>query len=324
MEKIKILYAAGNTSNSKIQLSRFLKAIADKPYTIKVAAYKNSSPSIHIDWTLDYLLNIFDNNHINLNNDSFRIYLDQIKLYNPDLIISDLEYFTSYAANLLDITLWQCSSSIINFALDKKQKYNMGIFKNYSYIFNKNPHNFQRIINIIDNSNCKFIYSHFGDTDNPPSIQNDFEWIRPYYKIGKTSINCKHNIVAGFLQSNKYLINKIKKYEDVVIFSDFCEESYSNITLKNLNNESEYFCNLKNSNMFICEGQTSFLADAFYNYKKPLVITNYNDTECIINSIISKRLGLSDEFLSETNDNIITNNINPNIKYLHEKISEYI
>ena len=58
MEKIKILYAAGNTSNSKIQLSRFLKAIADKPYTIKVAAYKNSSPSIHIDWTLDYLLNI--------------------------------------------------------------------------------------------------------------------------------------------------------------------------------------------------------------------------------------------------------------------------
>jgi hypothetical protein len=154
MEKIKILYAAGNTSNSKIQLSRFLKAIADKPYTIKVAAYKNSSPSIHIDWTLDYLLNIFDNNHINLNNDSFRIYLDQIKLYNPDLIISDLEYFTSYAANLLDITLWQCSSSIINFALDKKQKYNMGIFKNYSYIFNKNPHNFQRIINIIDNSNC--------------------------------------------------------------------------------------------------------------------------------------------------------------------------
>lgn len=320
----KILYAASNNINSKIQLARFMQAVKDEPYIIKIAAYKNSSPSIHIDWTLDYLVNIFDNGRINLNDDSFRTYLDQIKLYEPDLIISDLEYFTSYAANLLNITLWQCSSSIINFALSKKQKYNMGIFKNYSYIFNKYPQNFQKLINIIDNSNCKFIYSHFGDSYNPPLIQNDFEWIRPYYKIGKTSINCKHNIVAASLQSNKLLINKIKKYEDVVIFSDFCHESYSNITLKNLNNESEYFCNLKNSDIFVCEGQTSFLADAFYNYKKPFVITNYNDTECIINSIISKKLGLSDDFSSVNNNNTITNNINPNIKYLHEKISEYI
>ena len=126
----KILYAASNNINSKIQLARFMQAVKDEPYIIKIAAYKNSSPSIHIDWTLDYLVNIFDNGRINLNDDSFRTYLDQIKLYEPDLIISDLEYFTSYAANLLNITLWQCSSSIINFALSKKQKYNMGIFKN--------------------------------------------------------------------------------------------------------------------------------------------------------------------------------------------------
>lgn len=321
---IKILYAASNNQNAKLQLLRFVEAVKNKPYIVKIAAYKNSSPDINIDWTLDSLLNIFDKEQINLNNDNYGIYFDQIKYYNPDLIISDLEYFTSYAANLLDITLWQCSSSIINFAFTKKQKYNMSIFKQYSYIFNKNPQHVQRIVNILDNSNCKFIYSHFGDSDNPPEIQEGYEWVRPYFSLGKNSINCQHNIVVGILKNNKNILKAVKKSEDVVVFSEYIDEYYDNLQLKSIYNQQEYFCNLKNSKYFICEGQTSFLADAFYNGKKPLVITDYNDTECIINSTISEKLKFSKSFSS----NLLYEEVSPvlkdNIYFLDQKIDEYL
>ncbi len=323
---LKILYAAANNENSKIQLLRFIKAIEGKPYIVKVAAYKKSSPNINIDWTLDCLLDVFKPEYIYNNNDNFQIYFEQIKYFNPDLIISDLEYFTSYAANVLGITLWQCSSSALNHAFTKKQKYNMGLNKKYSYVLNKNIFIANRNNYILENSNCKFIYSHFGDLDNPPDINEGYEWIRPYHNIGKKSLLCKHNIVAGLSKANKKIISFIKNYEDSVAFTPYTNENYNNVVLKNIENESEYFCNLKNSNYFICEGQTSFLADAFYNFKKSFIMMNHEDTECISNSILSENFNLSKNLynknISELEHSEVSYTINPNIKFLHEKIEE--
>lgn len=168
---------------------------------------------------------------------------------------------------MLNIPLWQCSSLLTNFALTKSQKYDLGIFKKYAYYLNKIPVNVQRIINIIDNSNKNFIYSHFGDTMKPLEIKQNFQWLRPYHNLGKRYTMCKHNIVAALPDSNKLLINTLSKYPDTVIFTNNCDEKYKDILNKDINNEIEYFCNLYNSNIFACEGQTSFLADAFYNKK---------------------------------------------------------
>lgn len=316
---LKILYAASDNQNAKLQLYRFIQAIKDKPVQLKIAAYKDYSPNTNIDWTLDSLLNIFNKDQISFDNPNFKVYFEQIKYYNPDLIISDLEYFTSYIANELNITLWQCSSSIINFALTKSQKYNLGIFKEYSYVFNKNPQHVQRIVNILDNSNYKFVYSHFGDYVSPPEIQEGYEWIRPYHSVGKQSINCRHDVVISSLKFSSNLLKSFKKYEDVVLFSEE-DNIYSGFKTKNIYNEQEYFCNIKNSNVFACEGQTTFLADAFYNGKKPFIITNYSDTDCIINSVISKKFNL----IASDNDLNLTPALNNNICFLHEKISEYL
>jgi hypothetical protein len=324
---LKILYAAANNKNALIQLSRFIKAMEGSKHSIKIAAYKSSSPpNISIDWTLDCLLNIFNPNHITLDNDNFITYFNQVKHYNPDLIISDLEYFTSEIASNLGTTLWQCSSSIINYALTNTYKYDLGIFKKYAFIFNRNPLHIQRMINIQDNSNCNFIYSHLGDSLNSPEIKDGFNWIRPYHKIGKSSILCKHNMVAGILGNNKSIINLLKHYNDSVCFTDFVDESYENPIIKNINNEEEYFCNLKNSNLFVCEGQTSFLADAYYNNKHSVVLTNFDDPECIINTTISNKLNFSKSIYNSHDDltmNIdIIPYINPNIKYLHNRIED--
>lgn len=326
---LKILYAAANSENSKIQLSRFLSAVKGKPYQIKIAAYKKSSPkNVNIDWTLDCLLNIFRPNHLSLDNDNFKLYLKQVKYFNPDLIISDLEYFTSQLANILEITLWQCSSSLINFAVSFDDKYNLGIFKKYSFIFHRNPLHSQRIINLLVNSNQNLVYSHLGDLESSPTLKENFQWVRPYSKTGKIFPTCHHNIVGATLSNNKKMISFLKDIPDSVLFSQFNNEQYENILMKDINNDDEYFCNLQNSYLYACEGQTSFLADAFYNEKYSAIIPNFNESECILNSLFSTHFKLSSIIYSKENSlielmsNRIELSINPNIKYLHQRLEE--
>jgi len=324
---LKILYAASNNQNAKIQLSRFLQAMHGSAHQIKVAAYKQSSPpGINIDWTLDALLNIYKPEFQSLENDTLGIYYDQVKQFSPDLIISDLEYFTSYIAGLSDITIWQCSSSLINFALQRKQKYNLGLFKYHAFSLNRDPVNTQKTVNLLENSNKNFVYSHFGDLSEPLEIQDKFEWVRPYHSVGRENILCQHGIVAGLAYNNKKIINDLKKHTDSVVFMEPCHETHQNILVKDIRIAEEYVCNLKNSRLFVCQGQTSFLADAFYNEKHPLIYPDYNDTESITNSIISEHFGLgtiiTHPSMLDTEKVARPMEYKPSVQYLHEKIEE--
>lgn len=292
---------------------------------IRVAAYRKSSPPINIDWTLDCLMNIFNPSHISLENDNLAIYYDQIKRFSPDLVITDLEYFTSYVADLLSIPIWQCGSPLINFALNHEQKYNVGLFKKYYYVFHNKPIEYQRALNMLDNADRRFVYSHFCDTETPPILNKKFEWVRPYFVLGKQSMLCQHNIVAGMIENNYKILDFLKSNNDCVSFSDFPFEEYGDILMKHLENQEEYACNIKNSNLFVCDGSTSFLADAFYNNVFSLIIPNYKDRECLVNSSYSESFGLSqivygNEFMDQEYKFSICKD--PSIKLLHENIDE--
>jgi uncharacterized protein (TIGR00661 family) len=327
---VKILYAASDSYSARIQLVRWLRAMQDSDHQIKIAAYKKSSPKgINIDWTLDALLNIYKPELLATNNDNLGIYYEQVKDYAPDLIISDLEYFTSYVANELATTLWQCSSSLINHALSRKEKYNLGVFKNHAHALNRDPVHTQRTINLIDNSNANLVYSHYCDVSYPPLLQKGYEWIRPYHRVAKTSLPCHHSIVAGLSVHDMQVLEILKRFSpDSVVFMESHREKYENIVVKDIAAEDEYYCNLKNSDLFICQGQASFLADAFYNGKYSLIYPNYEDAGAIINSYISRKLGLG--FIMSPSEHVRdfssfeTKPIyQPSIKYLHEKIKEF-
>lgn len=322
---MKILYAASNNQNAKIQLSRFLNAVGSN-HQIKIAAYKKSSPSgANIDWTLDALINIYRPELISLHNDNLNIYYDQIKDFNPDVVISDLEYFTSYVANDLNITQVQCSSSMINFALEKK--YNLKLFKLYAHSLNREPLHTQRTVNVLDNSNCNFIYSHFGDMEDAPAIKEGFEWIRPYHQAAKEYIPCEHYVTAGLTGSNKRVLDVLKKYPDSVVFVEGCHEQYENLLVKDIRIADEYYCNLRNSAIFVCQGQASFLADAFYNGRFSLIYPDYEDAESITHSHLSNELK-SGHIVSYSDDIAPFANMkveprySDSIKYLHERIEE--
>lgn len=324
---MKILYAASNNLNAKIQLTRFLKAMQGSKHQIKVAAFKLSSPEgINIDWTLDCLLNIYRPELMTLDNDNLRIYYEQVKYYEPDLIISDLEYFTSYIANVLNIKVWQCSSSLVNIAMERSEKYNLGVFKHFSFLIERDEEQKNRTLNLLENSNGNFVYSHFGDTEAPPKIREGFEWVRPYHQVGKYNVPCQHFIIGAIPDGNKELIAFLRKQPDAVVFVESPSETYSELRVKDIKNAEEYFCNLQNCGYFLCQGQTSFLADAYYNGKWSIIYPDYEDAEAVLNSAISRHLKLSriidlDEKLGNRALDIKPS-YNPSIKFLHEKVNE--
>jgi hypothetical protein len=323
---IKIVYAASRSPSAKLQLKRFLEA-ANGKYNIRVAAYKDYSPNPNIDWTLDYLLNPLDPDFIQYETQAVEFYYHQIKSFNPDLIISDMELFTSYIANSLNIPIWQCSSSSIVYALTHKEKYDLSIYKENAYLLYKGHQKKQAIINLIEQADKNLIYSHFGDTINPPNISDKFQWIRPYYKIAKEQVASRHAITAAMLNDNKKIIKLLNQYEDCVAFTEnLQDEYYSNIKMKNLNNEEEYYSNLFNSDIYICEGQAILLGDAFYNKKYAFSYVNHSDLDCLINNKLSQKLKLSTSIFD---DNVefekfvdieVMSDLNNNIRSLDQEI----
>jgi len=324
---LKIVYAANNSYDSKIRLWRFLQSVENKNYQIKIAAYKKSSLQQNTDWTLDSLLNIFEPSKISFDNDNLKIYYEQIKYFKPDLIISDLEPFTSYVAGLLNIKLWQVSPILLSYGLSYADKYKFGVRKNYSHFFKHRTSISQHLLNILDNSDRKFIYSHFVDSINTPHINEKYEWVRPYHLLGHASKPCQHSITGAILNSDKGVYHFLKGIEDSVIFSQFTGEKYDNPKVKDLENELEYVCNLRNSDIFLCQGHTSLLADAFYNEKYSLVFPDFKDLECVSNAVLGEAMQFSktmygtklpQKFEMEK----IVVDYKPSVKLLHQYIEE--
>jgi len=317
---IKILYAAGNYINSRIQLSRFLENINDN-YKVKVAAYKKSSPNINIDWTLDCLHNMFDGS-ISFDNEYFRLYCNQIKYFAPDIIISDLDYATTHAANLLNIPIWQCSASLLDYAIDPHDKYNVGLYGDYEFLFKKTNNYYQRYEYIIGSSEKSFVSSCFCDIPNRPTLTKNIQWVRPYFVIGDESKVCHHNIVAASTVKNNLLLKFINGQKDSVLFG-YDDYMLDKFKCKDLTNDDEFACNIFNCNTFIHQGHSQFISDAFYNGKYSNIIVDLYDRECVINAMLSSKFGLCNliyDFDDKFIDNDLSISFNDSADFLHKML----
>jgi hypothetical protein len=306
-------------------MERFLEVANSKPYEIKIAAYKKSSPATNINWTLDCLLG---NNKgaYEVNSEYFEVYFNHIKLYKPDLIISDLEYFSSYVGEQLGIPVWQCSSSLVNSSFNKGESHGVGLFKKFNH--HLSDRYFSNLVKMTNSSKKNLVYSHAGDICNL-QLKNSCTWVRPYHILGKKSKIYSHNIVGYMPTENNNIISLLNRYNDTVLFTEDGNEKYSNIIVKSFNN-SDYANNLYNSNLFICGGQTNLMADAYYNGKYCITMIDFDELDCVMNCIWTEHLKMS-KVLYQPTENItkyinyaIIPNYNTNIKYLHEIIDNYI
>jgi len=308
---LKILYAASSRAGAKLQLFRFLHNIQGYDIEIKIAGYRKLG--IYLDWTLDALNDILHPDLISIDNEIFEIYHQQIKAFNPDLIISDLEPYTSYAGQQLDITTWQVSPLLFRIG---REKPSMSYMNNYATLFDFLQHDLYK--NIIINSNKRFVYSYIGDLPNSPKLSEGYEWIRPYHCIGAKSIPCQHNLVAALHKTDKRL-KSLLGMEDTVVFAD----SSLNIASKSIYDMAEYGCNVKNAKRFISQGLTDLLSDAIYNNIAPIIVPDLFDAECALNSIYLDEIdgGLNSydgQIHKEPKE--INLAYNENIGFLHNKI----
>lgn len=314
----KILYATSNRPGAKFQLHRFLDHIKPYDFQIKLAGFR--SMNMHLDWCLDALQDMFDPSRINLNNDNLEIYAEQIKAYNPHLIISDLEIYTSYIGEQFDLNVWNVSPLLMLHpnVIDETPTI---VYKYQIPITNSIPKDIYKFI--ITNANQNFIYSPFCDMPKPPSLIEGYSWIRPYYYSGNISEVCRHNYVIASHKENK----KLAKIEDndLVLFADPTRRIKKT---KNIFDTDEYGCNIKNAKCCINQGITDLLSDTLYNNKSPIIIPDMLDPEVAMNVALLEHYNLgyiafdgNIEGIEQKEINMLPNE---NVRFLHEEIEALI
>lgn len=177
---MRILYAAGNREGSYQQLKRYLPLFNKSEHQFQIAGFKKSLKELSADYCLDALLNFRYHQESILFNGNFPYYQKEILKFKPDLIISDLEIYTSLIAIDNNIPLWQVSPALIYYGTVEKfgiRKYNKKLIKA------RPTHKY--IKTILSNSKKKLIVSHLSDIENGPDLLPGFEWCRPEFKLNQ-------------------------------------------------------------------------------------------------------------------------------------------
>lgn len=298
---MKILYAADNRIGSHFQLKRFLASMKRRKHQIKVAAYKYTADDIDIDYTLDALLNFSDPTEYYSTNDNYAYYYNEVKRFSPDVIISDLEIYTSNIALELSIKLIQASPILLYYALPHEVKYNSNITRNNMFLLGIDAKKRAHINNMVNSSDKKLVISHLCDTKSPPKLNDGFKYVRPDFILsdGKPS---QFDTLA--------IMNTIPSLPNAINFN------YDEM-------DPNYNAAINGCNSFLNEGMEVFLSDAFYNQKFSVTIPKHDDMEAIICSYMNQYYGFG---RIATTSNIDTTpksfdiSIDDNIKFLWEEV----
>jgi hypothetical protein len=290
---LKIVYSIPKRETAGKQAARFLRAIEGKGWDVRTAAYRGNFEIPFFDWTLDALHHPFIKNApLSFESENFISFFEQIERFAPDLVISEMEVFSSYVAEMLGVPLWQIGSSIMFEGLAEYEgipKYKF-LKKLPSFIQAKLDHLdiIKKREDLLDASKKKLICSHLCDLTSPPKLTEEFEFVRPYHLIGYNSPTCYHKLIAISQRNDRELVRFLEKQQDdTVLFSHYPKEKFNSTVVKNINDEEEYICNIKNSDIIINQGDETALSDTFYNGKLNHIVLNNNDLEDCISSAFS-------------------------------------
>ena len=230
---MKILYAAGNREGSYLQYKRFLQSIKHKNIELKTAGYQKSIKDLNADYTLDALLNFTKDDKGLFYNGNYNYYYKQIQSFAPDLIISDLELYTSLIALELKIQLWQVSSLLLYWAIPDEIKNQMNIWISSPYAFSFGaPSNIQKIKHILANSNKRYVVSLLCDTSYTTNLKDHFEWIRPEFELTdvvntNVSDGSETTIADLFYNQKEYCFDHVNKNDPEAIIVSEIDKLYS-------------------------------------------------------------------------------------------------
>ncbi len=327
---MKILYAANNSFGSFLQMKRILPFL--NKHDVRIAGFKKYLFNISADYTLE-ALDALNKNKL-IAKKCVRKYIDEIDSFGPDLIINDLHYYTSLAASELNIKYWIVNSTLLYKAIPKDIRSKLKINATYGHaVGNDSDYNkFQ-----IKNAERVFVYSYLCDVPMAPIIDDPdrYEWVRPYtapysgpgYVRGVSGTPDHERFVVALNRTNKPLVRWFGALKDVNLYSMNDYEKYKDIQHRNLFSD-KYSEDLSTALLVINRGETSLVADAFYNKKYVLIYPNYNNIDTIINSYFVSHFNIGEKIQTrntfeqintlESDKLKISLFINNNVKFLHE------
>lgn len=315
---LKILYGASNRLGAYYQLKRFLQSVQQKNYIIKTAAFKKSIGDLDVDYMLDSLLNFTNPEEVSFNG-NYSYYSNEVKRFAPDIIISDFELYTSNIALELNIKLWQYSPINLYYAINNDIKYNLGIHKNYFHLLDSSPRKNGYILNLLNNSNRRFVLSHICDSKYSNIISNDYEWVRPNFILGDGSK--KIDYFLALPKTNKNIINELKN-KNSLLFSSFTSERFDDLKTRNLLEENQIKDYIENCKYFISDGTAISAADAYYNQKYNISSPRYDDIETIITAMVNKYCNFGCISNDYNQSNKIEIQLNEKVKFISEYLGE--
>lgn len=178
---MKILIGSGNFSGSNLMVSRWLENMPQHEF--KVAAwYKNHKYLNTIDWCIDGIQDtgFGTSNYFNkrfgiqgpcINHNLGDQIIDDLLLWNPDLVISDCDLFTAALAKVLGVPLWYCSGMLQMIGIEHERK----------EIQTKKWDRIKRSLDALPEGDMYLVYSALCDISSRPFLKKGFDWIRPYY-----------------------------------------------------------------------------------------------------------------------------------------------
>jgi hypothetical protein len=336
---MKILYAANKGFDSYLQLYRFLQYVPNT-IEVRVAGYNGYLNGIAADYTLDSLFDYYGKNRSGpVVNKMLQRYTDEVATYNPDLIISDFEFFSSYAALEIDIPYWIVSPFLFYFAASTALKNALAIGQHYRHVLFRQK-NFHRYQFQIENAERRLINSYLGDVAIGPDVSNGFEWVRPYHvdtsqisrDYGPEQPKPNPGFLGVFSRLDKPLVQQIQQLGGS-IYSPHSYETFQGLVHRDIHDE-HYEEDLRSCYLAIHEGETSFVSDAYYSNKFSLVFPNLESAEAVVNSHAVEYFGIGEKLRTRTSYEQIntlasryspfTIRRNQEIKHLHEYIEELI
>ncbi len=328
---MRILYSSGNRLGANNQLQRFLEYLSPS-HTVKVAAFVRGSHSFkNIDWTLDSLyqnilppikkrelVQIFKHNGLpSINKENAIIFLNEADRFEPDLIISDGDPVSAHIAKTLGVCLWYCSPLHVYDGIEWEKDQ-----LRYCSLLEATR---KMLIRTMPDPDRIFVYSPFGDISFRPTLRTGYEWLMPYHKNDNVQSAQEDNIFVLNDPDRTQILTKIVNalnHKVTVIDSDLVED-YSSL--------------LKGCSKFVTTGETSYIADAFYQEKEICIIPSLKDPESLLNSILVKEYGigidlaqleLMGSFAVDELDKALEDRNNKkflsrqNLQQLHQKVEE--
>lgn len=180
---MKILYGSGNFIGSNVQAARFLQNATE--HEIRIAAhYRNHRYLKTFDWTLDalYQIKVGDRNYFferhgmqgpPVNHAMTDIIIEDLLEWQPELVISDCEFFTAMVAKVLEVPLWYCSSMLQMIGIEHDRK----------EINTKILDKIKTYLDGLPSGDAYLVYSPLCDITSRPFLKTGFEWVRPYSTV---------------------------------------------------------------------------------------------------------------------------------------------